>query len=88
MGEHELVPGQAFDLLFTLPEGSKPRRGVNVRLETSDYVYAGPNRQHMRQLRLGAARARVSAARLTRAPGRTQLTRSAPSRRAFTVPVR
>ncbi len=46
LGEHELVPGQPFDARFPLPEELLTRRAVSVRLVTSDYVYAGPNRQH------------------------------------------
>jgi hypothetical protein len=47
LGEHELVPGEAFDLRFPLPgEAIKMRGAITVRLETDDYVYAGPDRQH------------------------------------------
>ncbi|NOT32288.1 MAG: hypothetical protein HOP15_17720 [Planctomycetes bacterium] len=46
LGEHELVPGQPFDVRFPVPKSIKPRGGVTVHLETSDYVYAGPYRQH------------------------------------------
>ena len=46
VGEHELVPGEAFDVRFPLPEKIKRRRGVNVRLETSDYGYTGQYLQH------------------------------------------
>ncbi len=46
VGEHELVPGQAFDVRFPVPAEIAARRGVNVRLETSDYGYAGPYQQH------------------------------------------
>ena len=46
VGEHELVPGEPFELSFPLPAGLAPRCGIDVRLESSDYVYAGKDRQH------------------------------------------
>ena len=45
-GEHVLVPGEAFDVRFPLPDEIKKRKGINVRLETSDYGYAGKYLQH------------------------------------------
>jgi len=45
-GEYELVPGQAFELRLPLPPTGRRRSGLNVRMETSDYVYAGLDRQH------------------------------------------
>lgn len=46
VGEHELVPGEPFDVRFPLPKRMRGRSGLNVRLETDDYVYAGPYQQH------------------------------------------
>ena len=46
VGEHELVPGEAFDVSFPLPVELRKRQAVNVRLETSDYGYTGPYLQH------------------------------------------
>ena len=46
VGEHELVPGERFDALFSLPEGLENRGGFTIRLETDDYVYSGPYQQH------------------------------------------
>ena len=46
VGEHELVPGEAFDLRFPLPPKIGKRGGVTVRLETDDYGYDGPYKQH------------------------------------------
>jgi hypothetical protein len=46
VGEHELVPGESFDVRFPLPAAIEPECGVNVRLETSDYGYTGADEQH------------------------------------------
>jgi len=46
VGAHELVPGEPFELRLALPADLRPEGGVDVRLETSDYVYAGADRQH------------------------------------------
>jgi lysophospholipase L1-like esterase len=46
VGEHELAPGQPFEVRFALPAEIKRSGGIAVRLETSDYVYTGPNMQH------------------------------------------
>jgi hypothetical protein len=46
VGEHELVPGESFEVRFPLPATVGAKRAVNVRLETSDYGYAGPDLQH------------------------------------------
>ena len=46
VGEHVLVPGESFEVRFPLPAEVEPERGVNVRLETSDYGYAGDDLQH------------------------------------------
>jgi hypothetical protein len=46
LGEHELVPGEPFDLRFPVPAAVKEQGGVTVRLETSDHVFAGADQQH------------------------------------------
>ena len=46
VGEHELVPGEPFEVRFPLPAGLEARFAVNVRLETSDYGYTGHDLQH------------------------------------------
>jgi hypothetical protein len=46
VGEHELVPGEPFEVRFPLPASVEPECGVNVRLETSDYGYTGADEQH------------------------------------------
>lgn len=48
VGECELVPGEAFDVAFPLPESIAVGESgcANVRLQSSDYVYAGPYLQH------------------------------------------
>jgi len=46
LGEHELVPGEPFELRLPLPDGLSGPGGINVRLETSDYGYANADQQH------------------------------------------
>ncbi|MSR62124.1 MAG: SGNH/GDSL hydrolase family protein [Planctomycetes bacterium] len=46
LGEHELVPGEPFELRLPLPADLRRDGGINVRLETNDYVYANADRQH------------------------------------------
>jgi hypothetical protein len=46
LGEHELVPGEPFELRLPLAADLRRDGGVNVRLETSDYGYANADQQH------------------------------------------
>jgi lysophospholipase L1-like esterase len=46
VGEHELVPGEPFEVRYPLPAEVDAERAVAVRLETNDYGYTGQDLQH------------------------------------------
>jgi len=52
VGSFELVPGEAIDETWPLPEDLGRRKLLTVRLQSSDYVYVGDSLQHCVSFRL------------------------------------